>query len=264
MRAAILIIGSLLWDNGEREAWRRSRLRLGELMHVKASIRYGRRSTSRGNTFTMTLGRDDSSGRGILVPCAANIEDVAGLVAEAEALWKAEKPDASPNSIGAAWGCVGALFRPQRVPPDWATAWANHFRATNASSISPVNVDGFLDIPWPVNAFGGTPADVDIILATATKSETTRPTVAEIADAWVAQTQGHERYFFQNVRRDIRTPDDLRIWERIEEQAPAWLHGGAYDDAIALLQSKPSCLSALHKALTACFRTNRNDNSRDA
>ena len=241
-----------------------SHLRLGEPIHVKVSIRYGRRSTSRGNTFTMTLGRDDPLGQGILVPCAANIEDVAGLVAEAEALWKAEKPNASPNSIGATWGCVGALFRPERVPPDWTTSWANHFRVANASSISPVNVDGLLGIPWPVNASDGTPADVDIILATATKSETALPTVAEIADAWVGQTQGYERYFFQNVRNGIRTPDDTTIWERMEEQAPAWLQGGAYDDAAALLQSKPSCLSALHKALRACFRTSKNDNSRDS
>jgi len=43
MRTGILIIGSLLWDNCQREAWRRSRLHVDRKLHVKAPICYGRR-----------------------------------------------------------------------------------------------------------------------------------------------------------------------------------------------------------------------------
>jgi hypothetical protein len=42
MRAGIRIIGSLLWDNDKRSAWRKSRLCMDEEVLVKAPIRYGR------------------------------------------------------------------------------------------------------------------------------------------------------------------------------------------------------------------------------
>ncbi|WP_411857810.1 hypothetical protein [Roseiflexus sp.] len=63
---------------------------------------------------------------------------------------------------------------------------------------------------------------MDVILATATRANTEQPTVNEIADAWI-KSCGYERYFFENVRHGIRTPEDVRIWRRIEERSPSWL-----------------------------------------
>jgi len=74
---------------------------------------------------------------------------------------------------------------------------------------------------------------MDVILATATRAEATRPTPDEIADGWI--DRGHERYFFENVRHGIRTSDDGLIWRRLEERAPRWLHGDVYADVVALL-----------------------------
>ena len=54
--------------------------------------------------------------------------------------------------------------------------------------------------------------------------------------AWISQDQGHELYFFENVRHGIRTPDDLLIWKRIENAKPSWLRNDAYTEAIAVLQ----------------------------
>jgi hypothetical protein len=108
IRCAILIIGSLLWDNGSRDAWRRSRLRTGDRIPVKVPIRYGRQSKTRGDTFTMTLGRDGGCGRGYLVPCLASPRDMVELADEAVALWAAEDRRAPVNAISADWGCVGA------------------------------------------------------------------------------------------------------------------------------------------------------------
>ncbi len=234
MRVGILIVGSLLWDNCQRDAWRRSRLRVDRSVHVKAPIYYGRRSNSRGNTFTMTLGAGDALGEAVLVRCVSAIASVGGLVAEAEALWKAEQSTAGPNSIGASWGSVGVLFAPT-VPADWRAGWEAYFRS-HASPVRPVDDAGTLRIAWPVTS-GRKPADADMILATATKAEATRPTVTEIADAWINQNQGHERYFFENIRHGIRTPDDNLIWDRIEEQRPRWLREGAHAAAIALLRA---------------------------
>ncbi len=235
MRAAILIIGSLLWDNCQRRAWRRSRLHVDRGVRVKAPICYGRRSTSRGNTFTMTLGTGEALGQAVLVPCVSALASVGGLVSEAEALWKAEQSTAAPKDISASWGSVGVLFAPT-VQAEWRAGWEAHFRS-HATPVAPVDVTGTLQIAWPLTP-ERRPADVHIVLATATRAEATRPTVTEIADAWINQNAGHERYFFANVRHGIRTPDDHLIWQRIEQKKPRWLHDEAtYAEAIALLRT---------------------------
>ncbi|MEW6385236.1 MAG: hypothetical protein AB1514_14955, partial [Pseudomonadota bacterium] len=74
--------------------------------------------------------------------------------------------------------------------------------------------------------------------ATATQAEETQPTATEIADAWIRQNDGHERYFFENVRHGIRTPVDGLIWKRIEEQRPSWLCKQTYAEAIKLLRAE--------------------------
>src|SRR5580692_12520499 len=50
----VLIIGSLYWDP-RRQGWRDSRLDVDNVFNVHAPIRYGRRSTGRGHTYTMVL-----------------------------------------------------------------------------------------------------------------------------------------------------------------------------------------------------------------
>jgi hypothetical protein len=77
-----------------------------------------------------------------------------------------------------------------------------------------------------------------MILATATRAQSQAPTAEAIADAWVDRHVGHERYFFENVRHGIRTPDDGLIWKRIEGRQPQWLNDNAYSEAICLLRSE--------------------------
>jgi len=235
MRAAILIIGSLLWDNGSRDAWRKSHLRIHDGVHVKAPIRYGRRSSSRGDTFTMTFSLGDALGQAMLVPSIAVIGNVATLLAEATALWKAEQATAEAHRIGAAWGCVGVAFRTDALRAEYAAAWHDNF-VLNAAAVWPVSADGILQIPWPVTLTGQR-SDVDIILSTATQLAKSPPTAIHVADAWINQHEAHERYFFENVRRGIRTPDDVLIWKRIEECAPRWLTNKEYADAISRLRA---------------------------
>ena len=236
MRGGILIVGSLLWDRRrERDEWRQARLRIDDAVHVRVPIRYGRYSGSRGDTFTMTFADDGKLGQGVLVPCRTSVVDAAALLAEATDLWKAEQPSAPTESIGASWGCVGVLFRSQGAPDERFEAWSHYFRR-KSSPISPVDSVGVLRIPWPVLAADGTAAKLDVILATATKADAARPLPEDIANAWISQDQGHELYFFENVRHGIRTPDDLLIWKRIENAKPSWLRNDAYTEAIAVLQ----------------------------
>lgn len=236
MRGGILIVGSLLWDNAQRGTWRQKRLCVEDKMLVKVPICYGRRSSSRGNTFTMTFAPDSLPGQGVLISCRASIDNVTAFVADAEALWKAEQPSAPAGSIGASWGCVGVMFCAEAAP--WRLAWTDHFCAKASASVPPVEEDGVLCIPWPVRVADGTAADVDVILATATRAEVKRPTAAEIADAWIDQCDGRERYFFENVRHGIRTHDDGLIWRRIEQRVPCWLRDGAHAEAVELLRAE--------------------------
>jgi hypothetical protein len=239
MRGAVLIIGSLLWDDAHpRPAWRHSRLVVAEAEHVKVPIRYGRRSMSRGNTFTMTFAMGDPLGQAVLVPLRTTLADPAALLVEAEALWQAEKPGANHDSISASWGCIGVLFR-NNPSDEWARAWSGHFQRNTQSPIPPVGHDGLLRIAWPpVLVVEERLADVQLLLSTATEPDATPPLPEEVADAWVEQDQGHDRYFFENVRHGIRTPEDLVIWRRIEARMPSWLAGVRYAEAIAVLRDE--------------------------
>ena len=141
---------------------------------------------------------------------------------------------AKPDSISAEWGTVGAIFNPT-VQAGWQAGWGDYF-CSHGKAVPPVDKAGILQIPWPV-ALDGSANDLDMVLAIATKAEPTLPTPTEIADAWINQDCGHERYFFENVQHDIRTPDDHLIWQRIECMDPPWLNQGAYNKAISNLRS---------------------------
>lgn len=237
MRVGVLIIGSLLWDNGCRTQWRATHVRVEDGLHVKVPIRYGRKSTSRGDTFTMVLAPGGPLGQAVLVPCAATIDDSDSLVAEAEALWKAERSEAKRGEIGCSWGCVGALFRDPCSSLGVCTSWTGRFRERVTSPTPPVGCKGLLVIPWPT-VDGGTPADFDVILGVATKGQASPPTPEAVADAWVDRHNGQERYFFENVHHGIRSSDDGLIWARIESKQPSWLACPAYTSAIAMLRAE--------------------------
>lgn len=241
MRCAILLAGSLLWDsgkNGERDAWRETRLTLANKVQVKAPLYYGRKSQSRGNTFTMTLGTDDSLARGILAPCTASIDTIDELMDEISALWLAEAPTAPRGSFHKGWGCVGALFGTNATKSGLADQWKTRFHAAKSTPPSAIDADGRLNIPWPRTVDDQPITDFDVILATATRPEGARPDAATIAKAWIEQDGGHERYFFENVRHGIRTPDDGDIWQIFEERTPRWLKPGAYEQAVDILRAE--------------------------
>ena len=236
MRCGILIIGSLLWDDpdgGQRADWREARLDSGAAVRVGTPIRYGRKSSSRANTFTMIFNPGDPVGEAVVLPCRGDIATLNDLVAESKALWQAEARANEPGAISERWGCVGAMFA------DSATClseeWSAHFRKCGARPVSVVNADGILEMCWPVELDDG-PANFDLILATATAPAATLPTAEMVADAWVER--GSEEYFLNNVKHGIRTAGDGEIWRRIKERDPAWLRNGAHTQAINLLNAE--------------------------
>lgn len=241
MRCAILIIGSLWWDEEkERPKWRSERLDADAHQTVKARIRYGRKSGSRSNTYTMVLDKGPGDGTALLVPCKKSVDTIDDLLAEARALWKAEAPTAAKNAISAKseWGCVGAMFRNGDAP--LKKCWSDHYHAEKLHAVAPTNDKGLLDITWPQTS-DDDDANFDIILATTNQADAPPPCAKMIAKAWTDQC-GHENYFFNNVRDGIRTADDLSIWKAIETASPCFLEKkkAQYADATKTLCGEAS------------------------
>lgn len=230
MRLGILTIGSLFWDTGQcRSKWREEHLIMEQAQLVNAPIEYGRCSTTRGNTYTMIIrASGDADGVARLVPCRTAVGGIKDLVDAAIELWRVESNRNKSESLGASWGCVGVLFKEGKDAPlylDWCSAFQKKVKAP----ISPVNDKGVLQVPWPDSCVGDS-LEIDIILATATKKSNSRINPEIIADAWVGDKNGNQKYLFNNLDAGIQTIDDCSICRRILEQKPKWLDDEYYQN----------------------------------
>jgi hypothetical protein len=230
----ILIIGSLLWDE-RRQEWRESRLDMTSAQTATAPIRYGRRSQTRGNTYTMVFSRECKDGHGAVVRCIHPVSSVSDLISEAEHLWAAEQNTTVGRQISADWGCVTLLCCPdRRAPQSLLTGWANRVaqeRNYGNATQEPgegglVSAGGLLQIAWPRRVADGAAAPLDFLLATATRPTLTGtplsyPTVEMIANAWNADTGNHVEYFWKNTDNGIRTFQDDEIRERLRPRGQA-------------------------------------------
>ena len=224
LSAGVLIIGSLMWDTG-RQAWRDARLDMTSAQTVTAPIRYGRLSGSRGNTYTMVFSRQCKAGHAKVLRCTRSVSTPADLIAEAEALWKAEQPSADPGRIATDWGCVALLCNPDRkIPEDLLKAWAERVeREPNYGRVSQtqgegrlIDKDGLLQIDWPRLVETRIPVQVDLLLVTAndpriSATSPNYPSVETIAGAWNAASSRHAEYFWRNVEIGIHTFQDDEI-----------------------------------------------------
>lgn len=242
-RCGILVIGSLLWHQdpgGYREYWRQSRLDLPAQQHVMVPIRYGRRSQTWGNSFTMILDAEASVGQAVLIPCKVPVSSFEDLIEEVQWLWTAEANKPTPNEFHRGWGCVGSLLSSNEFAQALEDQWRGYFQNAKAAKFPAIDCAGKLNIPWPKLISGAPVEDFEVILATATMPEPVgnRPSATQIAKCWIDQNDGHARYFFENVRHGIRTHDDHEIWKAIEFENPSWLSSAEYEDAIRVLKSE--------------------------
>ena len=224
MRIGVLIIGSLYWEQTEhRRNWRDNRLDAAAERRVRVPIRYGRRSRTRGCSFTMVFSpglSEEMYGHAVVVPCKSE-----ELVGEAEWLWASERDEARPGDrVSADWGCVALLENPERrMPQDLRDEWAARISRepcygrmfnTPVGEEAPASASGSLMIPWPAT-LSGVPLDFDVLIGTATNPTIIRGHYAEaqeVADAWNS-TAGREYvdYFHNNRESGIRTFQDAEI-----------------------------------------------------
>ena len=227
LNVGVLIIGSLLWDSERgRPAWREARLNMASARSVTAPIRYGRLSgKGRGYTYTMVFSRLAGIGHAKAVQCSRPIVTPADLLAEAEALWKAEQPSAAAGRIADYWGCVALLCNPDRkVPEDILKAWTDrvgrepHYGKVTQTEEEARLIDenGWLLVDWPRFVETGEPLQLDLLLVTANDpaidaSRPDYPDVATIAGAWNAATSKYGEYFWKNAENGISTFQDDEI-----------------------------------------------------
>ena len=218
-KVAILIIGSLIWEPS-REKWRKNRLYVEQRVPVLAPIRYGRKSQSRCDTYTMVFSNESKLGWALAVPCQHKVSMAAQLVEEAEELWAAERLGTKSSCISSNWGAVGLLLNPERTDDlgEIKEGWSRRVREESKNykcfkhgdnEKRSVDQKGMLLIPWP-NTESGDPLNVDLLLATANQPSLTKGSYAtpqEIADAWNRAPKRLE-YFCENRRVGITTADD--------------------------------------------------------
>ena len=224
MQIGVLIIGSLYWDDSKpRTAWRSERLDFEREERVRVPIRYGRRSTTRGNTYTMVISSglaERNFGEAFAVPCTS--ED---LFTEAEHLWAAEQDatQGADGTIAKGWGCVRLLEHPsgplhredrerwtKRVEGEPCYGNLPHGR----NERSAVSKSGFLSIDWP-KTVNDSLLEWDVLLATATRPTLDNeeyPSSRDIAQAWqTTKGQGEVKYFWENRKNGIKTFQDAEI-----------------------------------------------------
>ena len=227
-KLGVIIVGSLLWDEKPiRQKWRLACIKdINSRISVPIKIRYGRKSESRQDTYTMILSNhaDTQLGQGLifesadLVKSFRNLEKQAFALARAEGIWKED--DKEPK-ISKTWGTVGLLLNPNvdkknKVNADLIRArWtelhkryssgfkSSDYQIENEKSV--IDENGFLDIDWSKEM-----DDFDLLIATPTAPKPKRLlTARDVAGA--IRNKKYSDYFDKNRSNQITTFQDEEI-----------------------------------------------------
>lgn len=226
-KGAVLIIGSLYWDNSDREKWRNQRLHIVNKILVYAPIRYGRISgKKRKNTHTMVFSpslNQEDMGTAWLVPFKNPVANPNDLIGEAKKLWEAEGGE--PDRISENWGGVGLLDNPEeRLSDELISAWKNCYEYQQNKPIfnlinnehGVLSNDGILSLQWIKDAEHNQLISFNFILATATVPNNNQyPTSRQIAQLY--QDKGYSEYFWKNRKHEITTFQDEEIEEYLRD-----------------------------------------------
>jgi len=221
-KGAVLIIGSLWWDNCDREKWREDQLDTEKVIPVFAPIRYGRLSKNgeKKGTYTMVISPTcytQGMGTALLVPLQKQITTFEEIKIEAEKLWDAE--GGLENRIAGTWGAIGLLRNDKGdLPEDFVTKWKLlynrqvHKPCFDKIPDTPVLHEGILELHWVTSVTDDNPVDYDFFLATITVPQSKMgeyPTAREIAQA--CNENNYFEYFNKNQENGILTFQDEEI-----------------------------------------------------
>jgi hypothetical protein len=238
LTGGIIIVGSLIWEdhldfekNGEnfiRRDWRSQNL-IAEPVYTPVPIRYGRKSSTRKDTYSMIF--DNASefalGQGIILEFQEVINSFEDIERQSIALAIAEgiyKP--ANKRITCNWGSVGILINPKLnsdnfgkfefISKKWSEIYQGYSDTFKASEYQckedappPIDQNGFLKIKWQdeMNKF-------DILLATPVIPDPKKSlTPKQIADKMIEKH--YDTYFKNNIAHKITTSQDEKISENL-------------------------------------------------
>lgn len=234
LKGGVIIIGSLIWEDhldfekeGEnfiRRDWRNQNL-MPNRKHVSVPIRYGKKSSTRKDTYTMifTKGCENTLGNGLILEFQEKVETFEYIERQAIALAIAEGIYKKLNKrISTKWGSVGLLINPalkqkdigkfEYISKKWAEIYSTFGKdfvaedyKCNDDQNSPIDENGMLTINWQesMNEF-------DLLLATPVKPDPkTILTPKEIAEKMIEKR--YDTYFKSNIANSIQTFQDNDI-----------------------------------------------------
>jgi hypothetical protein len=216
LKGAVIIIGSLFWDKEPiRKYWRDHFLILNERKSVSLPIRYGRKSSTRGNTFTMVFSSEcitaEKIGKGLLIPLRTEYS----VSRHCEELIRAERNNLQkPKQYNYSFFALGLLINPKsnkRELLELSRRWINNFDdfKNDQYKVEPevpiISNEGFLNIDWSEEFDGN-----DFLICTVMKSELkSYPKPIEIAERMIEAN--YYEYFCKNRNRGILTFQDEEI-----------------------------------------------------
>lgn len=234
LQGAVLMIGSLFWETEDnaidesvgrmRREWRETNFNISESISINVPIRYGRVSSTRGNTYTMIFSNGTPAiGTALLAPFKEKIStesEYRNLEMQAFELAKAEQicKDGEFN-LFKDWGTIALYLNPsfeKREPEiaaelrDW---WGNKFKGflkkdkfrLNGLEDLSVSEDGFINFPIVL-----TDETIDYFFCTPIAPNTTDyPSVSEIVSRIIES--GYATYFKNNISNKILTFQDEEI-----------------------------------------------------
>lgn len=231
LKGGAIIIGSLLWDsNQQRKRWRESHLKVDSRARVFLPIRYGRRSGSRENTYTMVFSNicyKYGLGTGWVLRFKSEINSFDDLKREAYEMGKAE---GISNYLCCNWGAMSLILNPNKdncisIRDDWTKLMRdklkNHqlLKARLKAEKASIDSNGFLKITWPQKVTNRKDIGLDFLLATVTLPTITKnkyPSVFEISNAMIKAK--YCDYFTHNIKNKIATYQDTRILDRLKKE----------------------------------------------
>jgi hypothetical protein len=223
-----IIIGSLFWEKTpRREKWRQVYLETNEnKVPVRIRIRYGRKSSTRQDTYTMIVSNNPKTdfGNAYILPFketiknARNLESQAFAMAGAEGLWKKSGP-----SLNKSWGTLGLLINPKLensksleiIKERWAKIYQDYHWNKSDYQIDKepeiIDENGFLNIEWTEGM-----NDFDFLIATLTVPDPKKFLDEQVVADKINET-GYDEYFRTNYENGIRTFQDEIIMQKLKK-----------------------------------------------
>ncbi|MBI2966195.1 MAG: hypothetical protein HYY40_00055 [Bacteroidetes bacterium] len=234
LKGGVIVIGSLIWEDHLKEKdndfirrdWRVQNLFSNPKL-TPVPIRYGRKSSSRSDTYTMVFSKSNENalGQGLILEFRESINSFEDLERQAIALAIAEGIYTTANTrISSMWGSVGLLINPalkkinfskfEFLKEKWTDIYQSYYKIFFATGYKcdedvepPINQNGMLTINWQ-DAMN----DFDLLIATPVIPDPKRIlSPREITDKMI--NNKYQKYFRNNLAHDIKTCQDNQILE---------------------------------------------------